>query len=719
MAMTALFRMKWGHKPQVVQPKPQAPVPHLPSEDDDDDDDETLSMRAPIRRNSRFYRSMRKKKLSSSSEQQESPTSSPKPAVDPASFNRLSPSAANPLLPSPRTHHPPSRSGISLPSNGITVLGGVRSRSPLATPGGWARRQEMEELSERTTSACTVQDNDIHTTVDPDSITLRLVRNGESPQKMAVENSCRNLNIVKSVDVLYQEYRDTSKQQEIEQRRQRDGLPAAGSGVTAAPALQLQLRNGMHSLSLWQNLEVVKNSGLLKTLEPKEIIVQEAMFELVTSEASYYKSLELLETDFLRNPLLVNTLSQSDMHFLFSNIKDIMKASERFLMDLEHRIEESILISDVCDIVHFHAIKNFQVFVTYVINQAYQEKNYRRILQENSLFRENISILENQPKVKGLSFTSFLILPFQRITRLKLLVQNILKKVEENSEREKTAILAHQELERIVKDCNEGVRKMSRTEELISIEKTLEFKSKSVPVISHSRWLLKKGEVQQMSGPKSTRTMRSRKLYHPIYLFLFNNLLLITKRSSSGEKYQVLDSCSRSMLRTEDLEDQGQMLASVFVLKLLENQEDREVSYMLKTESISDKLRWIYALTPNRRTRFLSTSTHQPDSPQVQCIQSYSSQEPDELCVEMADVLHILECTDDGWMLGERLHDGERGWFPIRVVERIMSAEVRAQNLKECQRIQQAQEGAQGARAASRGRRPAKSPQYTPTWTDL
>ncbi len=76
-------------------------------------------------------------------------------------------------------------------------------------------------------------------------------------------------------DVLYQEYRDTSKQQEIEQRRQRDGLPTAGSGVTAAPALQLQLRNSTHSLSLWQNLEAVKDSGLLKTLEPKETILQE------------------------------------------------------------------------------------------------------------------------------------------------------------------------------------------------------------------------------------------------------------------------------------------------------------------------------------------------------------------------------------------------------------------------------------------------------------
>ncbi|XP_051963710.1 ephexin-1-like isoform X1 [Xyrauchen texanus] len=717
VAMTALFRGKWGFKTQEA-PKSRMPPAHLASPDEDDDDEDALS-RAPIRRNSRFYRSMRKKKLSSSSEQAESPSSSPKLAVDPASCNRLSPSAAYQSPLSPRMHHPPSHSGISLLSNGSTVLGGTRSRSPLATPGDWSRRQEMEELSERTTSACTVQDNDSHNTADPDNITLRLTRNGDSPQKIAVQSSCRNLNIVKNVDVLYQEYRDTSKQQEIEQRRQRDGLPTAESGFTSAPALQLQLRNSAHSLSLWQNLEAVKNSGLLKTLEPKEIIVQEAMFELVTSEASYYKSLELLESHFLRNPLLVNTLSQSDMHFLFSNIEDIMKASERFLMDLEHRIEESIQISDVCDIVHFHTVNYFQAFISYVINQAYQEKNYRRILQENSLFREHMSTLENQSKVKGLSFTSFLILPFQRITRLKLLVQNILKKVEENSEREKTAILAHQELERIVKECNEGVRKMSRTEELISIEKTLEFKLKSVPVISHSRWLLKKGEVQQMSGPKSTRTMRSRKLYHPIYLFLFNNLLLITKRSSSGEKYQVLDSCSRSMLRTEDLEDQGQMLAYAFVLKLLENQEDRQVSYMLKTESMSDKLRWIYALTPNRRTRFLSTSAHQPDSPQVQCIQSYSSQEPDELSIEMADVLHILECTDDGWVLGERLHDGERGWFPIRVVERIMSAEVRAQNLKECQRIQQAQEGAQGTRATSRGRRASKSPQYTPSWTDV
>ncbi|XP_038816977.1 ephexin-1 isoform X1 [Salvelinus namaycush] len=786
MAMTALFRGKWGQKSQEPPEKrPAAPV-HSSNHEEDEEDDRVIT---PIRRNSRFYRSMRKKRLASS-EQPERPAVSLRPGPEPSPASRSGSSTLSvpdlqktPLSPRARrkpTSPRPLHSGTVLPSNGeprsphilssgassplwmrsgggggeggrksadaspasVQCGGGSISSISISsallyrTHGMHAHTEDMESLSE-CTAACSVREPGGDTQspqpaeegVDVEGVKLRLVSNGErkGSTPLKIESICYSLNIVKNIAFLYQEYRDTSKQQEIEQRRQQEGLTygvSTGLGVTSPPALQLQLRNNSRSLSLWQNLEVVQQSGLLTQLPQREIIIQEAMFELVTSEASYYKSLEVLETHFLKNPVLVNTLSQSDMHFLFSNIEEVMKASERFLMDLENRIEQSLQISEVCDIVHHHAVKHFHVFITYVINQVYQEKNYRRILQGNQLFREAMAQLENHPCVRGLSFTSFLILPFQRITRLKMLVQNILKKAEENSEIEANAIKAHQQLEQIVKECNEGVRKMSRTEELISIEKTLEFKSKSVPVISHSRWLLKKGEVQQMAGPKSTRTMRSKKLHHPVYLFLFNNLLLITKRSSSGEKFQVLDSCTRAMLRTEDLEDQGQMLANVFNLKLLENQEERPVNYMLKTSSMSDKLRWICALTPNRRTRFMSTSAHQPASPQVQCIQSYSSQEPDELSIEMADLLNILERTDDGWMMGERLHDGERGWFPCRVVEEIQNQEVRAQNLRECQRIHLAQGGgtSSGARLGSRGaRRTPKTPKvsnFFGTWTD-
>ncbi|XP_028274535.1 ephexin-1 isoform X2 [Parambassis ranga] len=725
MSVTALFRGKWGQKSQEAPDKHLAAVVQPSCQENEDEDDSNIGFsREPIRRNSRFYRSMRKKRLVQAEQTENLSTS----VLDHSPSNRAGVSSNSPLphkspiLPRARIAVLPSNSKADSRhalytkdsvENRREGVGGGRSVDISDASNNQHRnfaantityrthcfpRDTINKLSEQTAAACTVQSIGGRTMylnqhnsdgVDKDKNNSSLPNNEENPQIFS-----QRLKIVKNIAFLYQEYRDTSKQQEIEHRRLQEnlipGLEARvsldGLGVVSPPVLDLQLRNSAHSLSLWQNLEAVQASGLLSQLQQKEIMMQEAMFELVTSEASYYKSLEILETHFLHNPVLINTLSQSDMHFLFSNIEEVMKASERFLMDLEHRIEKSILISDVCDIVYYHAVEHFSVFIKYVINQVYQEKNYRRILEGNQAFREAMAILEKHPCVKGLSFTSFLILPFQRITRLKLLVQNVLKKADENTEREANAIKAHQQLEQIVRECNEGVRKMSRTEELISIEKTLEFKSK--------------GEVQLMAGPKTTRTMRSRKLHQPVYLFLFNNLLLVTKRS--GEKFQVMDSCARAMLRTEDLDDQGQLLASVFNLKLLENQEERQVSYMLKTSSMSEKLRWIYALTPNRRTRFLSTGAHQIDSPQVQCIQSYTSQEPDELSTEMADVLNLLERTDDGWMMGERLHDGERGWFPSRIVEEIQSKEIRAQNLREIFRIQQTQEGGVGQATGSR-----------------
>ncbi|XP_015726634.1 ephexin-1 isoform X2 [Coturnix japonica] len=509
-------------------------------------------------------------------------------------------------------------------------------------------------------------------------------------------------NLIEHIGLLYQEYRDKSTRQEIETRRLQDSQtdpeesspseetppetePASTPESKAAPQINL-LRNSNSRFNLWQDLPEIRSSGILSILQPDEIKLQEAMFELVTSEASYCKSLNLLVSHFMENERLKKILHQSEAHILFSNVLDVKAVSERFLLDLERRVEENIVISDVCDIVYQHTVEHFSVYITYVSNQTYQERTYKQLLQDKPAFREVITQLELDPMCRGLSFSSFLILPFQRITRLKLLVQNILKKVEEKSERETTALEAHKELETVVKACNEGVRKMSRTEQMISIQKKLEFKIKSVPIISHSRWLLKQGELQQMNGPKTSRTLRTKKLFREIYLFLFNDLLVIC-RQIPGDKYQVFDSAPRGLLRVEELEDQGQSLANVFILRLLENADDREASYMLKASSQSEMKRWMISLAPNRRTKFVSFTSRLSDCPQIQCVHPYVAQQPDELSLELADVLNILDKTDDGWIFGERLHDQERGWFPSSIGEEILNPKIRAQNLKECFRV--------------------------------
>uniref|UniRef100_G3TMG8 Ephexin-1 n=1 Tax=Loxodonta africana TaxID=9785 RepID=G3TMG8_LOXAF len=504
-------------------------------------------------------------------------------------------------------------------------------------------------------------------------------------------------NLIEQIGLLYQEYRDKSTLQEIETRRQQDAeihdrSPASVEAPPASPperkALpQICLLSNPHSrFNLWQDLPEIRSSGVLEILQPEEVKLQEAMFELVTSEASYYKSLNLLVSHFVENERLKKVLHPAEAHLLFSNVLDVTAVSERFLLELEHRMEENIVISDVCDIVYRYAANHFSVYITYVSNQTYQERTYKQLLQEKAAFRELIAQLELDPKCKGLPFSSFLILPFQRITRLKLLVQNILKRVEEGSERECTAQDAHKELEMVVKACNEGVRKMSRTEQMVSIQRKMEFKIKSVPIISHSRWLLKQGELQQMSGPKTSRTLRTKKLFREIYLFLFNDLLVIC-RQIPGDKYQVFDSASRGLLRVEELEDQGQTLANVFILRLLENADDREATYMLKASSQSEMKRWMTSLAPNRRTKFVSFTSRLLDCPQVQCVHPYVAQQPDELTLELADILNILDKTEDGWIFGERLHDQERGWFPSSMTEEILNPKIRSQNLKECFRV--------------------------------
>lgn len=51
-----------------------------------------------------------------------------------------------------------------------------------------------------------------------------------------------------------------------------------------------------------------------------------------------------------------------------------------FLLELERRLEENIVISDVCDIVHHYAANHFSVYITYVSNQTYQERTYKQLL---------------------------------------------------------------------------------------------------------------------------------------------------------------------------------------------------------------------------------------------------------------------------------------------------------------------------------------------------
>ncbi|XP_031441152.1 rho guanine nucleotide exchange factor 15 [Clupea harengus] len=444
--------------------------------------------------------------------------------------------------------------------------------------------------------------------------------------------------------------------------------------------------------TLWQDLPAVRDSGVLEKLSSDECKYQESIFEVLTSEVSYLRSLRVLTEHFMDSRELQDTLIIRDRVPLFSNILRIREVSERFLKDLEDRMEYSLIITDICDIIHYHAQHNFPAYIDYVRNQIYQEKTYTSLMRSNTVFAGVLLRLQESTKCQRLPFMSFLLLPFQRITRIKMLIENILKRTKEGTREEQTASKALASVSKIIVECNTQVGRMKQMEELIDINKTLEFdKLKAVPIISQTRFLEKRGELQDVA--KGGTIFKLRPKSTPVFLYLFNDLLVIASRKSS-ERFVVLDYAHRSLVQVKALGNElpSGGLDNCFLLTLLENNQGRLVERVLKAATESDVHRWVAAFpNPDDIDRDADEVIYDDwDCPQVQCVEQYVAQQADEISLEPTEIINVIRKTNEGCYEGIRLSDGQKGWFPIANVLEITNEHVRRRNLRERYRVIQA-----------------------------
>ncbi|XP_051482227.1 rho guanine nucleotide exchange factor 26 [Apus apus] len=433
--------------------------------------------------------------------------------------------------------------------------------------------------------------------------------------------------------------------------------------------------------STWSQLSVVKKNGLSEAISQEERKRQEAIFEVISSEHSYLLSLEILIRMFKNSRELSLTMTKTESHHLFSNITDVYEASKKFFKELEARHQNNIFIDDISDIVEKHASSTFDPYVKYCTNEVYQQRTLQKLLATNPAFKEVLSRIESHADCRNLPMISFLILPMQRVTRLPLLMDTICQKTPKDSPKYENCKQALKEVSKLVRLCNEGARKMERTEMMYTINSQLEFKIKPFPLVSSSRWLLKRGELTayvEDTGLFSKRTSKQQ-----VYFFLFNDVLIITKKKSE-ESYNVTDyslrdqlvvqQCDSEDLTSSPVKNTSAMLysrqssaAHLFRLAVLSNHAGERVEMLLGTETQSDRARWITALGQD----IDGQKTDRTTLTQVEIIRTYTAKQSDELSLQVADVVLVYQKVNDGWYEGERLRDGERGWFPMECAKEI------------------------------------------------
>ncbi|XP_052748183.1 uncharacterized protein LOC113513781 isoform X2 [Galleria mellonella] len=471
----------------------------------------------------------------------------------------------------------------------------------------------------------------------------------------------------------------------------------AGAATTARPSAMALVAPRGPARTLWCEVPEVVNSTVLSSLAPAQKRLQEAKFELLTSEASYLNSLNVLEAHFIAHPAFRDThvLPAEDFDTLFSTILPVRKCSQLLMNELEKCWQENILLQGICDIVLQHAEEHFHVYVKYCENQALMVKALQR-LREQPAFSAALKKLESHPACQSLSLHSFLMLPMQRVTRLPLLLDAVLKNLHADDQEYQSCMHALATLNNFVSQCNEGARNTERVEEMFRVSRTLQFAPhvRSPPQLAPAcgrrdrrpvRWLVRSGEMTQIVWKSDESKLTFGKKFHkvPLYVFLFNDLLVVAKKTGE-ESYLGIDHCPRSLL--EVCEEGPAAAKHSLLLTLLENHEGRTVEMLVSCPSETAARRWAEALLPAPAAPGEALYAGW-DCPQVAALYAYTPAQPDELQLAEGDVVNVTRKTSEGWYYGERTRDGEAGWFPGAYTAEIASPHVRARHLRQRYRL--------------------------------
>ncbi|KAK0132695.1 Rho guanine nucleotide exchange factor 16 [Merluccius polli] len=226
---------------------------------------------------------------------------------------------------------------------------------------------------------------------------------------------------------------------------------------------------------IWSHLPQVKDTGILDIISPEERKRQEAIFEIITSEYSYLHSLGVLVRHFKDSEPLRQTMTATEHHHLFSNIAVIEGVSKRFFEDLERRHHDNPVIRDISDIVQNHGAHHFEPYIVYCSNETFQQRTLQKLLTSNTQFKECLKQIEGSSDCGALPMISFLILPMQRVTRLPLLLDTICQKTPDKTAEYFAAVWALHAISKVVSSCNDGARRMERTEQMYTIQKQMDF----------------------------------------------------------------------------------------------------------------------------------------------------------------------------------------------------------------------------------------------------
>ncbi|XP_032564573.1 pleckstrin homology domain-containing family G member 5 isoform X3 [Chiroxiphia lanceolata] len=300
-----------------------------------------------------------------------------------------------------------------------------------------------------------------------------------------------------------------------------------------------------------------------EALSRRQCHQQEAIWELLHTEATYIRKLKVITDLFLcclLNLQESGLLCEVDVERLFSNIGEIIRLHcELWRSVMAPVLAKARRTGALLDPIDFlNGFKTFgslfKPYVRYCMEEEGCMEYMRALLRDSELFRTYVTWAEKHEQCSRLKLSDMLVKPHQRLTKYPLLLKSVLKKTDDPRARDAITTMIGS-VECFINDVNSRMRQRQERQRLAAILSRIDTYEVVEGSTDEVDKLLKEflrldltapipgtspEDTRQLLLEGSLRMREGKDSKMDVYCFLFTDLFLITKPLKKAERTKVV-----------------------------------------------------------------------------------------------------------------------------------------------------------------------------------
>ncbi|XP_067675120.1 rho guanine nucleotide exchange factor 11-like isoform X5 [Haliotis asinina] len=244
------------------------------------------------------------------------------------------------------------------------------------------------------------------------------------------------------------------------------------------------------------SLKSILGEDVIKKLKPKEKKRQEVLNELFYTERAHVRSLKIIDKLFHR-PMAVEGGHHELARYLFPNLDQMIELHRELNNQMKKRRQENPVVTRVADLLlsRFDG-ENGEIFrqacAEYCRNQSFALENLKKHQRKEQRLSQFLNEAESSPLCRRLQLKDLMPAQMQRLTKYPLLIDNLMKYTQANSEEHSQLERARDKSKLILAYVNQAVKDCENYHRLRIIQKKID-----------------KRPIENMSGHQSYEEMKN------------------------------------------------------------------------------------------------------------------------------------------------------------------------------------------------------------------